>query len=208
MVKQILGSIYKKVYKNRAEEKAFRKRINAERGSIKLVVGSSGIFDKGWIPSEAHFLNLLDEKTWLNYFKEGEVDCILAEHVWEHLTPEEGKIAAGVCFKFLKKGGWIRVAVPDGYHKSQDYIDYVKPGGHGAGADDHKVLYNYKTFSDTFSSNGFRVELLEYFDENKEFHHNPWDPAKGLIRRSEKYDERNVNGELNYTSLIIDGIKE
>lgn len=208
MIKRTLGSIYRKVYKNGAEERAFRKRLNAEKGPIRLVVGSSGVFDEGWIPSEAHFLNLLDEKTWLNYFKEGQVDCILAEHVWEHLTPEEGKKAAQVCFKFLKKGGWIRVAVPDGFHKSPEYIEYVKPGGHGAGADDHKILYTYKTFSAAFEQAGFNVDLLEYFDENKEFHHNPWDPAKGLIRRSEKYDSRNANGELKYTSLIIDGIKE
>ena len=194
----------KKVY----DKIVFNRRLQSMRNDeLKIVVGSSGIYEKGWIPSEVHILNLIDETTWERYFDEDEIRCILAEHVWEHLTLNEGKKAAQVCFKYLKKGGWLRVAVPDGFHSSSDYIDYVKPGGHGAGADDHKVLYNFKTFGSLFEEAGFRIELLEYFDENGKFHAKDWNKSKGMIHRSIRYDDRNTEGQPNYTSLIIDAVK-
>lgn len=174
---------------------------------LKIVIGSAGIFDPGWIPSEEYILDLLDETTWKRYFNENELDALLAEHVWEHLTAEQGLIAAKVCFKFLKKGGYMRIAVPDGFHQSEKYIDYVKPGGHGAGADDHKLLYNYKTFSAVFSNAGFQVKVLECFDENHTFQFNDWSIQEGKISRSIRFDERNKDGNPHYTSIIIDAIK-
>jgi len=174
---------------------------------LKIVIGSGQRFTESWIPSEAHFLDLLEPKTWLKYFQKGQIDALLAEHVWEHLTPEQGKVAANTCNLFLKKGGRLRVAVPDGFHPDPEYINYVKPGGHGYGADDHKVLYNYNSFSSLFSDCGFKVETLEYFDENGEFHSKNWSNEDGYIYRSIRYDERNNDGNPNYTSLIIDAIK-
>jgi len=210
-MKELLKSILRPFYTRfiqKIEERRFRKRLLLNKDTpLKIVVGSSGIFEEGWIPSEAHFLNLLEGNGWLKYFKENEIEFMLAEHVWEHLTQDQGKKAAATCFRFLKKGGRLRVAVPDGFHANQDYIDYVKPGGSGAGADDHKVLYNYKTFSGIFRECGFKVELLEYFDENTEFHANDWDSNDGYIHRSIRFDTRNADGLPHYTSLILDAIK-
>ena len=206
-IKNILRPYYRQ-FKAYKERRTFQKRVSTQRGErLKIVIGSSGIYEDGWIPSEVHFLNLLDEKTWSRYFSENEIDYLLAEHVWEHISLEDGKKAAKVCHKFLKEGGRLRLAVPDGFHQNQEYIDYVKPGGHGAGADDHKVLYNYKTFSSIFEENGFKVELLEYFDENNRFIANEWDKEEGYIHRSIRYDKRNSNGQANYTSIILDAIK-
>jgi predicted SAM-dependent methyltransferase len=191
------------------QKKIFRQRIQQNLNkSIKIVVGSSGKYQDGWIPTEIYFLNLLKEKDWLKYFKEDSIDYILGEHVWEHLTPEQGKLAAKNCFKFLKHGGKLRVAVPDGFHNDENYINYVKPGGNGLGADDHKVLYNYKTFSSVFTEIGFEVELLEYFNESQVFITNRWSEEEGYIQRSIKHDPRNKDGKPNYTSLILDAIKK
>lgn len=179
-----------------------------ERNPIKIVIGSGQRYTDGWVPTEQHFLDLLKVKTWTKHFEKNGIDGLLAEHVWEHLTPEQGKIAAQTCYTFLKKGGHLRVAVPDGFHPNSEYIDYVKPGGHGAGADDHKVLYNYKSFRTLFTENGFEVKLLEYFDENGKFQNTSWDLCDGYIHRSIRYDERNQDGNPNYTSLILDAIKK
>jgi predicted SAM-dependent methyltransferase len=209
-LKKIINPIYI-FFKTNLKKRLFKKKVSKcqrEKLPLKIVIGSCDIYDSGWIPSEVYILDLLNEKTWKNYFQENEIECLLAEHVWEHLTIEQGGIAARTCFNFLKNGGYIRVAVPDGFHKEQRYIDYVKPGGIGAGSDDHKVLYNYKTFSSVFEKAGFKIKLLEYFDENGEFHHNDWDNNKGKIHRSIRFDERNIDGEPNYTSLIIDAYKE
>lgn len=205
-IKKQLSPYYKIKKKN--QEQNFRKRLSILQGDpIKVVIGSGGIYEKDWIPSEAHFLNLLDESTWIKYFQENEIQYLLAEHVWEHLTLDQGKIASDICYKYLRNGGRLRVAVPDGFHKDQKYIDYVKPGGSGAGADDHKVLYNYETLSSVFTESGFEVELLEYFDSKKQFHGNKWGIDQGYVRRSLEHDKRNASGEPNYTSLIIDAIK-
>jgi predicted SAM-dependent methyltransferase len=207
MIKKLLRPIYHS-YKRNKEFRTFKNTLSANKGDIKLVVGSSSIFEQGWVPTEAHFLNLLKEEEWLNYFKENSISNILAEHVWEHLTIEDGYIAASTCYKFLKKGGKLRIAIPDGFHSSKEYIDYVKPGGSGAGADDHKVLYTYKSLTELLSRIGYTVDLLEYFDEAGTFHQNAWDANEGFIHRSIKHDKRNADGNPNYTSLIVDAIKQ
>ncbi|MCH7728025.1 MAG: cytochrome, partial [Planctomycetes bacterium] len=51
------------------------------------------------------------------------------------------------------------------------------------------------------------VTLLEYFNEEGEFQFQDWDPDDGLIRRSYRFDARNHEDQLNYTSLIIDAHK-
>ena len=174
----------------------------------RVVVGAGGVSQKGWIPTEIDQLNLLDTDTWDKFFTSNSIDAILAEHVLEHLTEQEVFEAARNCFKYLKSPGYVRVAVPDGFTPSLDYINAVKPGGTGAGAEDHKVLFNYKTIIKIFESAGFEVELLEYYDEKGEFHYTEWDPDQGLIARSRRYDERNRQGSLNYTSIIIDAWKK
>jgi predicted SAM-dependent methyltransferase len=54
---------------------------------------------------------------------------------------------------------------------------------------------------------GFELRFLEWFDEHGSFHYSEWAPEDGMIHRSSRFDERNLNGALNYTSLIIDAIK-
>lgn len=206
-IKNILRPLYL-VYIEYRGLLLFKKLLKSNEGKkIKLVVGSSGLYEKDWIPSEYYFLNLLKEQDWFIYFKENQIDNILSEHVWEHLTLKDGEIAAKTCFKFLKSGGRLRVAVPDGFHPNEEYINYVKPGGYGAGAHDHKILYNYHSFSKVFSDAGFKVNLLEYFDESGYFNSVDWSKDEGYIHRSIRYDERNVDKMPNYTSLIIDAVK-
>lgn len=185
-----------------------RIKILSGRSPLKIIIGASGTVQPGWISTDIKHLNLLDCNSWNRYFSEGTIDAILTEHVWEHLNEQKAVTAAINCLKYLKKNGYIRVAVPDGFHRSPKYIDAVKPGGSGEGSDDHKVLYNYKTLSEVFLSAGFKVELLEWFDENGVFNFKEWDTEGGLIRRSSRFDQRNKDGRLNYTSLIIDAWKK
>lgn len=186
----------------------FRKRL-AETACARIVIGASSIHDPGWIPTEAEFLNLLRPGDWEHFFQpNASIDVLLAEHVWEHLTPHEGLLAAQVCFRYLKPGGYIRIAVPDGLHPNPHYIEEVKAGGIGPHAADHKVLYNYKTLQAVFEHAGFTVILYEYFDEAGNFHYHEWDPQGGTIHRSKRFDKRNKDGALNYTSIVLDALKE
>ncbi|MDF3056915.1 MAG: hypothetical protein K0R17_1130 [Rariglobus sp.] len=173
----------------------------------RIVLGAAGVCDTDWIPSDIEYLDMLKQSDWDRFFTPGSIDAMLAEHVWEHLTSDQGAIAAANCFKYLRPGGYLRVAVPDGLHPSPIYREWVRVGGSGPGADDHKILHTYRTFSALFEQAGFQCKLLEYFDENGNFHECEWSLADGRIVRSKHLDERNHNGALNYTSIILDASK-
>ena len=183
---------------------------HAHSSPIRIVIGAgaSGIFYDGWIYTDIECLNLLIRKHWERYFRKDSIDAMLAEHVWEHLTIHDGLVAARHCFEYLKPGGYLRVAVPDGFHPDPKYIEWVKVGGAGPGAYDHKVLYNHESLKNLFLKAGFRVELLEYFDSEGKFHFVNWDSQAGKIHRSRRFDKRNVNGESKYTSIILDAYKD
>lgn len=189
------------------KKKKFQLRKQCQNPPIKVVVGSSGYFEEGWLGTDRDSLNILELKDWAFLFRNQLIDNILAEHVWEHLTQEDGLAAAKLCYRFLRKGGRLRIAVPDGYFPDQAYIENVKVGGIGPGAEDHKVLYTINTLSQLLIEAGFTISPLEYFDSNGVFHNKEWDPKEGFIHRSAKYDQRNTSQSLAYTSLIIDGIK-
>lgn len=178
------------------------------RPSVKIVVGASGFFPAGWTPTEMDFMNLLRPRDWQRFFRPDSIDIILAEHVWEHLTPADGLAALRHCQHYLKKGGYIRIAVPDGYNPDPAYQAMVRPGGTGAGADDHKLLYNHELLARQMEQAGLTPRRLEYFDIHGHFHAEEWSRESGFIYRSRRFDPRNTPGHLGYTSLIMDGVKE
>ena len=180
------------------------KRLRNKGGPVKVVIGAASIEYEGWISTDYPVLDALNPRHWSYLFERGGIDRILAEHVIEHWTEDQFRLFLKVVLPFLREQGFIRIAVPDGFHPDQDYIDYVKPGGSGCGADDHKVLYNYNMITLILSEAHCDYELLEYFDEDGQFHRVPWEIDDGFIKRSADYDSHNRNGSLSYTSLIID----
>lgn len=201
----------KNSYHQVTRQRALRRAVQ-DQPAKKIVVGACDTQFDGWVSSDKKTLNLLAESDWVACFEPGSLNAILAEHVWEHLTPEEAGIAATYCFRFLKPGGYLRVAVPDGFHPDPGYIEWVRPEGSGPGADDHKVLYTYDTFRKVFTSAGFNVSMYEYYDEHGEFHGMDWNHEEGMIRRSRRFDEdtfdrRKSGVSFAFTSIILDAIK-
>lgn len=178
-----------------------------KKKNIKLIVGGAGTIVRGWLNTDGNTLDITSVDDWSKYFEVNGISNILAEHVWEHLTEDDSKKALDNCFKFLKKGGRLRIAVPDGNFPDKEYIDFVKPGGTGIGSDDHKLLYTHETLRKRLEESGFVVEMVEYFDDSGHFLRNKWSVEDGFIHRSFEFDKRNKN-ELKYTSLILDGIKK
>jgi predicted SAM-dependent methyltransferase len=179
--------------------------------SLRIVIGSGGSrHNKGWLHTEEYELNLLREEDWSRQFSAGSLEAILAEHVWEHLTYDEGIQAARNCYTYLAPGGYIRCAVPDGYFPDEVYQNIVQIGGPGPmdhPAASHRIVHNYKTLQGMFTAAGYEVRLLEYCDEAGEFHDIPWDEDQGFIYRSKRFDHRNREGKLGFVSLIIDAVK-
>jgi predicted SAM-dependent methyltransferase len=177
---------------------------------IKIVIGAGEyINNPGWVHTQEEELNLLDETTWSKQFDSNTITAILAEHVWEHLTFEEGMDAAKNCHNYLRPSGYVRCAVPDGYFPDKKYQNIVKIGGPGPKdhpAASHKIVHNYHTLTKLFEAAGFQVNLLEYCDEEGNFHFKEWNPEDGVIFRSKKFDPRNRE-QMRAPSLILDAIK-
>jgi predicted SAM-dependent methyltransferase len=97
---------------------------------LRVVVGSGGSKNNvGWLHTEESELNLLKRSDWEERFFPNSISVVLAEHVWEHFTYEDGIDAAKICYEFLRPGGYIRCAVPDGYFRTEWYQNLVKVGG-------------------------------------------------------------------------------
>lgn len=173
----------------------------------KIVIGAGGISAPGWFATDTDTLDVVDRANFLRYWEPNSIEAFVSEHVWEHLTESEAMQATANCYEFLRPGGHLRIAVPDGFHPEPSYIEYVRPGGTGIGAYDHKVLYTYQSVRHLLETAGFLVCFLEYWDEHGNFHFREWSSEGGHIRRSKQYDPRNQNGSLTYTSLIVDAIK-
>jgi len=95
---------------------------------MKIIIGSGENSYEGWISTNQNEINLLDRDSFVRFLDDQKVTAILAEHVWEHLTLEEGFLAAKNCYEFLEPGGYIRVAVPDGNFKNPEFQNLIKIG--------------------------------------------------------------------------------
>lgn len=199
--------------KLRGKLKAEVERLEARRAPLKLVVGAgspvprvgeAGTPYEGWLLTDVDALDALRREEWAALFRPRSIENILAEHVMEHLTEEQFLEFLGVVRDFLAPGARVRIAVPDGFHPDPAYIEQVRPGGTGPGADDHKTLYTYSRVAELLAGAGWRYDFLEYFDERGQFHMKPWDDRDGVIRRSALNDPRNRERPQSYTSLIVD----
>ena len=161
----------------------------------RIIIGAANTHYDGWISTNRDTLDLLRPDDWQKF---APVEMALAEHVWEHLTPICGYTAAFNCARYVPR---IRVATPDGLFPDAAYVARARLGECPG---DHLALYDYETLSDVFTAAGYEVTLLEWWDERGVFNYRPWDPSEGYIYRSLRFDERNRNGGLNYTSIILD----
>ncbi|UBV45405.1 hypothetical protein LAJ19_19940 (plasmid) [Deinococcus taeanensis] len=177
---------------------------------LKVILGAGSQAWDGWLPTQREQLDLTNRASFEDYFGDRRAGAFLCEHVWEHLTLEQGRAAAQLCFDFLKPGGFLRCAVPDANFPDEAYQRIVQIGGPGPAdhpAADHKIVYDAHLFRDVFERVGFEVELLEYCDEQGRFHYHEWDVTTGPIYRSLMLDHRNRDGKVGNVSIIVNAMK-
>lgn len=179
------------------------------QSKIKVVLGSAGIPQEGWIITDKDDLNITKKHHWSRLFKENSIDNLLAEHVFEHLELEEVKDALEYACKYLKKGGVIRIAVPDGYHPSEYYRRMTKPEGEGSGAFDHKIFFTIDLLRQIIDQNKFKLVPIEYFDKEGIFHKNPYTVDDGpVLRTAENYPLKNSEERKKFYDSIPKHLKE
>lgn len=177
------------------------------RTAHRVLIGAGQTTQAGWVSTDQDVLNVTRPAEFRRYWRPGTVEAFCAEHVWEHLDATAARLGAEHCFIFLRPGGTLRIAVPDGLNPSPEYREHVRPGGTGPGAEDHQILHTKQTLCTLLGNAGFAARPLEWWDESGQFHAEPWSPDQGHIQRSAKHDPRNQDGQLCYTSLIVDGVK-
>jgi predicted SAM-dependent methyltransferase len=206
-VRAWLRRTVEKALHQQATRRRLRDAIRAHGSHLKVIIGADGTSLVGWVATDYPLVDTADPNSLKSWFRIGSVQAFLAEHVWEHLVPEQAQAAAVNCYRLLVPGGHLRIAVPDGLHPNPEYIDHVKPGGTGPGSKDHQSLYTYRTLVELLEAAGFEVRLLEWFDDEGTFHFREWDPNDGFVRRSTRYDKRNAHDPTRYTSIIVDAVK-
>jgi predicted SAM-dependent methyltransferase len=181
----------------------------------RVLIGAGEQRWDGWIATQKEELDLLDGATFELFFQGSYADAFVSEHTWEHLTIDEGIDAAKLCYRFLRPGGLLRVAVPDGRFPDEEYQRNVQVGGPGPPdhpASDHRVVYLAETLSDVLFQAGFQVNLLEWWDAAGQFQIRAWSTDDGPIYRSSLLDHRNQafrdrTGPPGFTSIIVDAIR-
>lgn len=174
---------------------------------LRIVLGGAAP-EVGWLGSDIGFFDATDPAAWADLVGgEGRVERLLAEHVFEHIPPELVPAVLANAYRYLKPGGTIRIAVPDGHNPNPDYIRHVEPGGIGPGADDHKQLFTVESLSAALAAAGFRVEPREWFDTDGQFHKEPWIAERGHIHRCRRFGTPDKSFPSSHLSLLVDGIK-
>ncbi len=179
-------------------------RRSSVSSPVNIVLGAGNTEFDGWISTDHQMLDITSERSWQRLFPTKSIDKLLCEHVLEHLSTAECVTALTACYRHLKQGGQIRIAVPDGYRRDAAYVTEVTPPKDG-----HQQLFTIDTLVPLLEEIGFHVTPLEYFDADGQFHHIPWDERDGHVFRSFRFDTQEAfrRGEMYYTSLIVDARK-
>jgi predicted SAM-dependent methyltransferase len=114
-------------------------------------------------------------------FQSGSAAAIFAEHLFEHLTYEDGTILMRECARVLEPGGVLRIGVPDldryiaSYLGQDDLIDRVRPGrptraialGEPFFLYGHRCMYDFETLNRACVDSGFAAVERSSFGEGR-----------------------------------------
>ena len=178
---------------------------------IKIIIGAAMTYQDGWYSTNEQWLNIAREGHWQRVFQgKALLTHVLAEHVFEHLTPDETRQALRLVAQHMHPGGHIRIAVPDGYHPDPAYLLHVGISGIGADAEDHKQLLNCDLLIKYLREAGFAPELKEGYCRSGKLVQQPLSAEVGLVIRS-RSNARTMAGCDGWdfldaeTSLVVDG---
>jgi len=198
-------------------------------GKIKVIIGAGPQQLHGWLSTDINILNITQDGSWRNLFNPNSIDNMLAEHVVEHLSLDELYRALEHARTHLKPGGVFRIAVPDAFHPSRYYYNLVKPVGWET-PEQHKLFFDYEMMTRIAEKSGYRMRLLEYFDEQGIFHQEPYSLDDGPVQRCAQNNsglntadakvmemfystipkhlrQQFYEHKMTYTSLIVDLVK-
>lgn len=194
--------------------------------AVRLIIGAKETAQPGWISTDLRSaqapLDMRDAAAWARYFQPETIQNILCEHALEHLWPEEAEAACRNFYRYLKRGGRVRIAVPDANNPDPHYQEHSRPGGayqwlarlvhYSPDEPMHKTHWDFQSLCALLSRVGFQPVLLEWFDAAGRFHRNAWNREAGDVRRclNSPYNLEVYQRWLGFQnlSLIVDGVKQ
>jgi predicted SAM-dependent methyltransferase len=200
-IKLYLRPLTPKLVKRISVKKKIKEKI-IRKEKIKIILGAANTGFKGWISTDQDVLDITKEKDWKKLLGKHKIDNMLAEHVFEHLTPEQAKAAFSNVNKYLKKGGIFRFAVPDGYHPSSYLRSLIGVNGLEQGADDHKIYFNIDNIKDFIQGLDFKICPVEFFDSEGYFHKKNFNLENGFVKRCLAYNKGRFDDSAEYEKMI------
>jgi predicted SAM-dependent methyltransferase len=76
-------------------------------------------------------------------YPDGTFDFVYHSHVLEHFSKADGELFVSECFRVLKKGGILRVVIPDLERIAKEYIKYLELGMMEPDNSQFKANYNW-----------------------------------------------------------------
>lgn len=153
----------------------------------------------------AHIHLITDDITSLPDFNDGTVDLIYMCHILEHVKRNDLKRVLSEMKRVLKKGGVLRLSVPDfdclievynASGKDINAISHQLMGGQDHEYNIHYTVFNYQRLSELLKKVGFRKVVS--WDPDNCLYHNFKDRASRRIK---------VNGKEHMISLNLEAIK-
>jgi len=183
--------------------------------NVKIILGAALTSQEGWFSTNEQWLDITNSQHWERIFNgKSKIECAIAEHVFEHLTKKEMRIALQQIHNHLVHGGNLRIAVPDGNHPDPIYRKYTGINGIGADASDHKQFIKFEFLKHELEKIGFSVNLVEGYDNLGNLKINKINKEFGKVIRS-RFNVRNDTSKNNFgwdfpdsnSSLIVDAQK-
>tara|TARA_Y100000591_G_C21784715_1_gene673108 strand:+ start:616 stop:1254 length:639 start_codon:yes stop_codon:yes gene_type:complete len=133
---------------------------------IKVHLGAGEINLQGWINIDANkksHTHIIDQDFELNNFSDEALSEVYLCHVLEHFSFNDSAILINKIYKKLKKGGIIRISVPDFEKISEIYnldrklqlVKYALMGGQNDKYDFHKSIYDYEVLRNLLKNSNF-----------------------------------------------------
>lgn len=134
-----------------------------------LNLGCGNRFHKEWInldfKSNSKFVQEFDLHEELPFDDES-IDAIYSSHVLEHFSKCEAPKFLQRCFRVLKKGGILRVVVPDLEQLVRNYIAFLEKAKDGDKDSQEKYEWSMIELFDQMVRNYSGGEMFEYWKQN------------------------------------------
>jgi len=211
-LRKIAGIIYRNLkftFFQEVRRELFSPKLpKLENNKVYIHLGCGPINAVGFINvdilpfSHIHYIHRVDD---LSIFPDEYADLIYASHLLEHLSYNNTLAILKEWYRVLKKGGIIRISVPDFdklievySYEQKDIKTIIGPlmGGQDYEYNYHKSVFNEKYLKDLLISSGF-TEVRR------------WDPKNVEMHSFEDWASRpiRVNGREYLISLNIEAVK-